>query len=357
MDDFEFFLQLDDLKGNAAESAKAELETYRASKQEDGYALRDDTSFDNEANQEDAPAFDFLDPNAPVFEDEDGWVDPETDEDSETEETEEVEETEEEVEEEVEGALDNQEEVEYEDGEAYDVDFDTVITLPDGRDLTIEELSTGYVAGTDLSERETQFQETLTQFEERVSGMKDVLQLSELEADRVISDYQGFDWDKLAAEDPQAYVENKRFLERYQARKQELINAQQRLVNEAKAKEDEVFRAKSVECVQILKQTIPNWGDPLYETLLQYAIDNGADEDAMLKENRPDFFKVLYKAYQFDTGKAKIMAKIKRPGAPKKVVKPGVKAVADTGDKREQAAQRYAKGQMSQEEAFKFLED
>ncbi|MCS5737389.1 hypothetical protein, partial [Herbiconiux daphne] len=183
-----------------------------------------------------------------------------------------------------------------------------------------------------------------------VAGMKDILQLSELEADRVISDYQGFDWDKLAAEDPQAYVENKRFLERYQARKQELINAQQRLVAEAKAKEDEAFRAKSIECVQILKQAIPNWNDALYEQLLQYAIDSGANEDEMLKENRPEFFKVLYKAYQFDTGKAKVMAKIKRPGAPKKVVRPGSKPVVE-GDKRELAAQRYAKGHMSQEEA------
>lgn len=354
MDDLEFFLSLDDLKGTAADSAKAQLESYKADKEANSaYELDVDNSPEIEA--EDGPDFSFLDVDNPVFEDEDGWIDPEA-----TEETEEVEETEEEVvedeDEPVEGALTEDEEVEYEEGEAYDVDFDTIITLPDGRELSIEELSNGFMAGTDLTERETKFQEALTQFEERVSTMKDVLQLSELEADRVISDYQGFDWDKLAVEDPQAYVENKRFLERYQARKQELIDAQTRLRAEAQAKEDEAFRAKSVECVQILKQAIPNWNDALYETLLQYAIDNGADEEAVLKENRPDFFKVLYKAYQFDTGKAKVMAKIKRPGAPKKVVKPGTKPVVES-DKRELAAQRYAKGQMSQEEAFAFLED
>lgn len=350
MDDFEFFLQLDDLKGSAADEAKANLEAYRTEK-----ASRTEHEAPAEIEQEEVVDFSFLDDNA-VFEDEDGWVDPEAEEvEEETEAPEEVEETEEV--EEVEPELDEDgNPIEYEEGDAYDVDFDTVITLPDGRDMTIEELSNGYLAGSELSERETHFQETLAQFEERVAGMKDILQLSELEADRVINDYQGFDWDKLAIEDPQAYVENKRFLERYQARKQELINAQQRLVEEAKAKEEEAFRAKSVECVQILKQAIPNWNDALYEQLMQYAIDNGANEDEMLRENRPEFFKVLYKAYQFDTGKAKVMAKIKRPGAPKKVVKPGVKVVGDP-DKRKVAEERYAKGQMSQEEAFAFLED
>lgn len=347
MDNFEFFLQLDDLKGDAAESAKAELEAHRALKAEQ--VERDDV---DPIAQEDAVDFSFLDDN-PVFEDDDAWVDPEAEEteDEVTEDTEEDEPSEEEVIESEE--LEDGEPVEI---EAYDVDFDTIITLPDGRDLTIEELSNGFLAGSDLTERETKLQETVEQFESRVAGMKDILQLSELESDRVIRDYENFDWDKLAAEDPQAYVENKRFLESYQKRKNELVAAQQRLIEEAKAKEEEAFRAKSVECVQILKQAIPNWNDALYETLLQFAIDNGADEDAMLRENRPEIFKMMYKAYQFDTGRAKVMAKIKRPGTPKKVVRPGVKPVGDT-DKQKVAAERYAKGQMSQAEAFKFLED
>ncbi|MFW3388175.1 UNVERIFIED_CONTAM: hypothetical protein RF648_19495, partial [Kocuria sp. CPCC 205274] len=196
MDDFEFFLQLDDLKGAKADDAKAQLESYKADKAEkEAYAI--DVPESEHLAPMDGPDFSFLDPDNPIFEDEQGWVDPEEEETEEVEpeeveeSTEDVEETEDEP---TEPELDEDgNPIEYEEGEAYDVDFDTVITLPDGRDMTIEELSNGYLAGSDLTERESKFQETLSQFEERVAGMKDILQLSELEADRVISDYQGFD--------------------------------------------------------------------------------------------------------------------------------------------------------------------
>ncbi|MDT1064804.1 hypothetical protein RM190_23340, partial [Paracoccus sp. CPCC 101403] len=160
-------------------------------------------------------------------------------------------------------------------------------------------------------------------------------------------------------QDPQAYVENKRFLERYQARKQELIAAQQRLQAEKEAKEQELYKEQCVECVNVLKKAIPNWDEPLYQSLMQYAIDLGASEEEVLKENRPSIFIALHKAYQFDKGRDKVMAKINRPGAPKKVVRPGVKnPVSDAeAGKRAKAAQAYAKGKMSQEDAFRFLED
>lgn len=351
--DFESFLQLEDLKGNFKEDANKQLESYRADKPEPLWDI-DEQDDPTETVDVDDPLGKYDD--SFLFEDEDGYEDQEGEEtDEDADDTDE--EPESEDEEVVEDAVDEDgEPVEYEEGEAYDVDFDTIITLPDGRELSIEALTNGYVQGTDLTERETSFKESVAEFEERVAGMRGVLELSQLEADKVIADYEGFDWDALAASDPQAYVENNRFLERYKARKAELVAAQQRLQNETDAKVQEAYQAKCVECVQVLKKDIPNWDEPLYQNLLQYAIDLGADEQEVLKENRPSIFKALYKAYQFDKGKERVMAKIKRPGAPKKVIKTNAKP-APTGDKKAVAAKAYASGRMSQSDAFKFLED
>lgn len=346
--DFETFLALDDLKG----SFSKDLENLRANKPE----VVEEPDLEEEFADDGIEGFEGIDDNNPIFEDEEGFEsheDDESDDEGDSEGEDEVEEETEETEE-VESE-ESDEDYEYEEGEAYDVDFDTVITLPDGRELTIEELSSGYVAGTDLSAKQQEIQEHITQFEERVAGLKDVLMLAELEADKVIKDYEGFDWEEVAAKDPQAYVENSRFLERYKARKAELVAAQQRIQTEEKTKADEAYKAKCVECVQVLKKEIPNWDEPLYQNLLQYAIDLGSSEEEILQENRPSVFLALYKAYQFDKGKERVLAKIKRPGAPRKVVKSGSKN--KTGDKTAAAAKAFSNGRLSHEDAFKYLED
>lgn len=349
--DFEAFLQLDDLKGNFA----GELEKLQAEKEtpveiDDDFPEHDDVV----DGDEDFGIDRFKNKDGGVtFEDEDGW------EDSEEEETEEGEDNPEEVPEKQEPEVEETgEEVEYEDGDAYDVDYETLITLPDGRELTIEELAGGYQEGTAITQREEQLQQHIASFEERVSGLKNVLDLAQLEADRVIQDYEGFDWEELAANDTNAYVENARFLDRYKQRKAELVAAQQRIQAEHDKKEQEVFVAKCTECVNILKRDIPNWDENLYQGLMQYAIDLGATEEEILKENRPSVFLALHKAYQFDKGKQQVMAKIKRPGAPKRVVKgTGAKPKPSQEPDNAKVARAFSEGRINNEQAFKYLVD
>lgn len=356
--DLETFLQLDDLKGNFA----ADLEQMKAERQPD-VEIDDDfpEGQDPVDGDEDYSVDRFRNKDGGLtFEDEDGWTG-ESDEDDEGEQETETDESSEEEQEEVEDTPEQQEadeEVEYEEGDAYDVDYETVITLPDGRELTIEELAGGYQEGTAVAQREEQLQTHIANFEERVSGLKNVLDLAQLEADRVISDYEGFDWDKLAAEDPQAYVENSRFLERYKQRKADLVTAQNRLQAESQHKEQEVYQAKCIECVNILKREIPNWDENLYQSLMQYAIDLGGTEEDILKENRPSVFLALHKAYQFDKGKQQVIAKIKRPGAPRKVVKTtGAKPKPSNTPDNAKAAKAFAEGRIGHEDAFKYLVD
>lgn len=348
-DNFEMFMQLEDMKGSFAE----DLKKYQAEKEPEVEIPDEPEEFADEGIE----GFEGIDDNNPIFEDEEGFEagedEEETDEDAEDE-TED--ETEEEESEEVEESDEEAEEVEYEEGDAIDVDFDTVITLPDGREMTVEELSSGYMNGSELSTKFQELEANAKAFEEKVLSLKTDFTLAQLEADRVIQDYEGFDWDKLAAEDPQGYVENRRFLDRYKERKQLLIDAQQRLAKEAEQKEQEAFHARSVECVQVLKKTIPNWGENLYQDLLQYAIDIGSSEEEILKENRPSVFIALYKAYQFDKGAQRVVAKIKKVGAPKKVMKSGNKQTG-TGDKKAAAAKAFSEGRLSHEDAFNHLVD
>lgn len=352
-DNFEIFMQLDDLKP----SFEKDLESYRANKEPEVVVEPDPEEYADDGVE----GFASIDDNNPVFEDEEGFEatdeneSDESEDETEDEDSEDESEDEQETEEESEDE-DSDESEEYEEGEAVDVDYDTVITLPDGREMTIEELSTGYMNGNELTEKIEEFNARAQEFDSRASNLKNVLDLAQLEADRVIQDYEGFDWDTLAKTDPQAYVENNRFLERYKARKNELVQAQQRLQQEAENKEQEAYRARSVECVQVLQKSIPNWGENLYQELLQYAIDIGASEEEILKENRPSVFIALHKAYQFDKGAQRVVAKIKKVGAPKKVMKSGSKQ-ANTGDKKAAAAKAFSEGRLSHQDAFNHLLD
>lgn len=354
--DFTTFLQLDDLKG----SFKEDLEKIKSEQEpevdiDEDFPAKEEDDFDIDT--------DLLGKgdSALMFEDEDGWEEREKEEgEDDTDDVDESGDTDEddtpdeaEPEEDPAGGED-----EYEDGDVYDVDYETVITLPDGRELTIEDLSNGYMAGTDITEREEKLTRHISEFENRVNGLGDVLELASLEADKVIQDYEGFDWEKLAIDDPQAYVENSRFLEKYKQRRAQLEQAHNKIKAEATAKENEAFQAKCIECVNVLKREIPNWDDSVYQNLMQYAIDLGATEEEVLKENRPSIFLALHKAYQFDKGKQQVMAKIKRPGSPRKVVKAnGAKPRVEQKPNSAKAAKAFSEGRISHEDAFKYLED
>ncbi len=350
--DFKSFLQLDDLKG----SFKEDLSRLESEQEPE-------VDIDSEFPEDTGDNFDFDSDllgkgDELTFEDEEGWDDSE--EEGEDDEGDSDDDSDEVVEDEEPSDVDHDDSTdsEYEEGDAFDVDYETVITLPDGREMTIEELSNGYVTGSDMTEREAVLQRHVEAFEERVGGLADVLELASLEADRVIEDYNGFDWDKLAVEDPQAYVENKRFLEKYTARRQQLEQAQVKIKQDAAAKEQQAFQAKCTECVNVLKREIPNWDDSVYQNLMQYAIDLGATEEEVLKENRPSIFLALHKAYQFDKGKQQVMAKIKRPGSPRKVVKSdSSKSRTSNTPDNAKVAKAFSEGRIRHEDAFKYLVD
>ena len=337
--DFDIFSSLDDVVVEEATTKPEEV------KKDD--VVEDDKATEEVEESED-DSFDFediddaeQDENGHDVEDEENE---ETDEDSEEEDGEEVEETEE--------VADGDEEQE--------VDFDDyMVTLPDGEELSLSSAVKGYKSAKALEAEREEFEAHKESFAKETESVSKKLKIAQLEADRVIQDYKDFDWAKLAKEDPQAYVENKEFLERYIQRKKEIVAAideQEQTKIEAE-KEEHMLRAKSA--VATLQKEIPGWSQKLYGDLIDYAVSTGVPESEILKSTDPTVFILLNKARQFDNGKRVVKAKIKRQPSksPKKVVKPQAKQVKAPQDNKVKLTKMMDSGDVSSAELFANLVD
>lgn len=342
-DPFEMFLNLEDVNANAlSKETKAAIDSEKAVYEKPDDSINE--AWEQEAiEQLETPDWSFLeeDENGIKFEDE-----------IEAEEAE----TEDAVEEDITDDSIDPDSDDYHD-ESYDVDLDTVITLPNGEDMTIEQLQNGYLAGEKFTQREQELNQREEQINQRYESAKNLIEISMLEADKALADYQNLNWDQLSDFD---YRENKRYEQELKRKREGLISEFSTLQQQKELAEQEAFKQKSIACVNVLKAEIPTWGDKLYGELMEYAInDLGADEADVLKWNNPSLFKAVYKAMQLDKGIAKAKAKIKGGKVSSKYVTGGKGAVITDQQqaRKNQIANDYAKGKVSQEEAFNFLED
>ena len=268
---------------------------------------------------------------------------------------EEAEEASEEVEEEA-------EEVSEESGEE-EVDYEGYeVTLPNGETVNLAEAVQGYKSAAELETARKEFEDAKAGFENQSKEVANLLELAKLEADRVIEDYDGFDWAGLAKTDPTAYVDNKEFLEKYQIRQREIHDAL-KVINEKKRADEEVAtQTRARDCVAVLTRDIPGWNGDMYSSLLQYAVDNGAEAEDIKSCVDPMVFKVLHKAMQFDKGKATVTAKVKRAvKSPTKVVKAEAKeTTTSVAPQKVQLLKKLETGKADSKDVgnmFAFLED
>lgn len=238
-------------------------------------------------------------------------------EDEVEEESEEVEESEEEVEteEDKEPAVETEEDTEEVDFESYE------LTLPNGDTVILNDLVKGYRNNAELETEKQEFASMKADFDSQMSGIQSRLELSLLEADKVIADYKDFDWKSYKDDNAVGYVENREFLDRYIQRREEILSEFTKIKEEEAKQESETFKAKAKESGVILARDIPGWNNDVYQQLMVYAVENGADATEIANTIDPMVFKMLHKAMQFDKGKQTVKAKVKRLGSPKKVVK------------------------------------
>lgn len=347
-DAYEIFLSLDDVNDvgfskETKEALNAEHEAIKAEREEakaDSWESElDDSNDEVEQYEFDESLYEDDDGN-PIFED--------------------IEVVDEEVspEEEITTSEDGDEEY-GDDGGIYDVDEDTTLTLPDGRVMSIGELQQKALEGEALEERERQIKQKVKDFESRYEAAKDTLSIAQLEADRLIDSYAGYDWDAYYEEDPVNFAADKRYYDKLVKRKADLINQQAKIKSQQEAEKEEAFKRESLACVQILKHVIPNWNDKLYENLMNFAVTHyGADPEEILTWNKPVQFMMLHDGYVKHNGIQKAKASLK--GAKK-----GGKFLSSNGNQtkaskeaqQEKAARLFAAGKISNQDAFAFLTD
>ncbi|WWV91990.1 hypothetical protein [Escherichia phage PJNS034] len=242
--------------------------------------------------------------------DPDEAVDEENDEPLPADEDEEESETEEEEEELP--AEENDEEEAEEDDSPLEVDLDTVITLPDGTERTIEELTQGFADNTLIAEREQALKAKEDEYASQYADLSDKLKLAKLEADDVLEKFEGFDWNALLQESPEEFGKTKMFVERYQKRSQDIQKAMADLnAKEAKKAETE-NQAKAVECVRSLQKNIPGWSNGLYHQILEYAVNSGVDEKYITTCTDASVLKAFYDSMRLAKGENVVKAKVKK---------------------------------------------
>jgi len=253
-------------------------------------------------------------------------------------------------------------EEEYEEDEEEEVDFEQYdITLPDGNVIKLHEAVKGYKDAAALEAERMAFEAEKDSFAVSNSAVKRALNLAKLEAERVIEDYNDFDWGALSREDPQAYVENREFLDKYRARHKEIIAEMDHVESKLNEEISTATRAKAAKANEILTRDIPGWNKDLYVDLMTYAVKElGMDEDFVVGTVDAGFFKSLHKAQQLDQGKRTVKAKLKRIGAPKKVVKASAKSNKVVNAKQANLKRKMASGQVDDTDLadiFGMLED
>lgn len=254
---------------------------------------------------------------------------------------------------------------EEEEGDAEEeVDFEEYeVTLPSGESVKLHEAIKGYRDAQALEAERAAFEETKQTFETSSRNVKRVLDLAKLEAERVIEDYEGFDWATLSREDPQAYVENREFLDKYKSRHREIQSEMERVEGERQEQKDASFREDARKANEVLSNSIPGWNKDLYVGLMTYGVkDLGMTEDFVVNCTDPGVFMAIHKAQTLDKGKQTVKAKIKKLSSPtpQKVVKAQQKTTKVVDNKKANMQKKIATGQFDQNDlanAFDMLED
>ncbi|WP_163313228.1 hypothetical protein [Enterobacter hormaechei] len=353
-DAYEIFLSLEDINdGGFSKETKAGFDADREAMKaarEDNEAIEsqyaDEPEEDSEPEQDDYD-FSFLDENKPIWEDE---QEEEIVDEHETEN--EVEPDSEEIDS---GEYDGTEEGDYD----YSVDEDTTLNLPDGRIMSIGEIQQRVLDNEAFNAREEAFNQRVANFEQEYEAAKVTLEVAELECDKVIGNYDSWDWDELFNEDPVTYASERRYYDSMVKRKNQLIKEQ--AANRAKVEQakQEEFKRKSMACVDTLRGAIPGWNDSLYEKLMNYAVtEYDEDPDEVLTWNNPSEFIRLYKLYKYEKGVEKAKAGIKGAKKGGKFLSSnGARVQASKNAQREKLARDFEKGKLSNADVFNFLVD
>ena len=240
----------------------------------------------------------------------------------------------------------------------------------DGKDVevTLEELQAGYSRQADYTRKSQVLAEQRKQMDDELSATQQERQryshaLEQLgdSTDFEINQFKDVDWNKLKADDPMAYIQQKDALRDLQDSKNK-INAEKQKLQEQQEKEYKANMLKHRdEQLKLLSERLPDWTDPtkgpkLKQDIKSFALAKGFTEQEinMLIDARS--IEVLNNAMKYENLLNAKIAKKKVKTVPK-VTKPGAgvsKAEKDTEKVKQQRAKLKTSGKVG--DAAKMIE-
>ena len=240
----------------------------------------------------------------------------------------------------------------------------------DGKDVevTLEELQAGYSRQADYTRKSQVLAEQRKQMDDELSATQQERQryshaLEQLgdSTDFEINQFKDVDWNKLKADDPMAYIQQKDALRDLQDSKNK-INAEKQKLQEQQEKEYKANMLKHRdEQLKLLSERLPDWTDPtkgpkLKQDIKGFALAKGFTEQEinMLIDARS--IEVLNNAMKYENLLNAKIAKKKVKTVPK-VTKPGAgvsKAEKDTEKVKQQRAKLKTSGKVG--DAAKMIE-
>lgn len=174
----------------------------------------------------------------------------------------------------------------------------------DGEQLTLEEVKLGYLRQSDYTRKTQAVAEQRKAAEEErqyfASSLNSIL--TAVGAD--IQRFEGVDWERAAAENPDQYRQAKAAYEQSRQLFDGIRQQTEDFVQRTKQAQESALKAQAKESVAILKTAIPGWNNELYAQIGEYAqkelgfepgeFNNIADHRAI---------RSIWKAMQYDRGR------------------------------------------------------
>ena len=190
----------------------------------------------------------------------------------------------------------------------------------DGEKVSVEEVKLGYLRQSDYTRKTQAVAEQRKAVEEdrqfAASALNSVL--TAVGAD--LSRWEGVDWERAAAENPEQYQQAKKAYEHTLGLFNGIRQQTEEFVNHAKQAQQQALQAQAKESIAVLKTTIPNWSNDLYAQIGEFAVEElgfAPEEFNNIADHRA--ITSIYEAMQYRKGKS-VATKATVKVAPKKTL-------------------------------------
>lgn len=212
-----------------------------------------------------------------------------------------------------ENAPENDDDAPESDDEVAELTDDYEIEIADGIKAPLGQVKQAFQNQEAVRNAAQHVQQAYTQVKEREQKVESQFQLSLMEADGILKQYENTDWSALAAEDQAQYAAHRQYFDKIQARKKQLEADYGNYQKEQEAEKLEQRRAEAQQATEILQRDI-NLTPESYKNMVDFGLKELGINPAVLDEiTDPGIYKALHFAAKYHAGIVEKTAKVKKP--------------------------------------------